>query len=43
MSEPLTLPERAGRAAVWNVLALGTLAVLTFATGILIARTLSKE
>ncbi|GEM_PF-5638637 len=42
MSEPLTLPERAGRAAVWNVLALGTLAVLTFATGILIARTLSK-
>ena len=43
MSEPLSLPERAGRAAVWNVLALGTLAVLTFATGILIARTLSKE
>ncbi|MEK7865291.1 MAG: oligosaccharide flippase family protein [Planctomycetota bacterium] len=42
MSEPLTLPERAGRAAIWNVLALGTLAVLTFATGILIARTLSK-
>lgn len=43
MSEPLTLPERAGRAAIWNVLALGTLTVLTFAASILLARTLSKE
>lgn len=43
MSEPLTLPERASRAAVWNVLALGTLAILTFATGILLVRSLSQE
>ena len=43
MTKPTTFGERVGYAAAWNVLALGVLSLFTFASGILLARMLSKE